>query len=518
MAKSKGGSLLSSIKLKKTKSQSLQYQLYSKLRDMILNGSLAEGERLPASRVLALELEISRTTVIYVFDRLTSEGLVVSKTGSGSFVKDVFYQQQQLLQPARRKSKKANTDAPEPDQSMQGTSAELASSSVLPLPKVSQSFLKKAQQLPMPISHSVQQSFSTAIPAIDAFPLPVWARLVAKHSRLPNLTRYNSSKGSRALRQAISSHLHADRGMVCDAEQIYITSGAHQAFSFLAQLLIDPGDKVWIENPGSRVARNGLLQSEPVLIPVPVDNEGFDVESAQKLSLDFKVATVTPSHQQPRGVLLGLARRLALLKAADQANAWVIEDDYDGELFYHHEPLPTLFSLSQAQRVITVGTFSKTIFPALRLGYFVVPKHLVNSIDNVINSFLAAVPLPIQAALAEFIKAGYFATHIRRSKKLYLERYQAITHGIERDLNEYLAPIPTSTGFHLLALFKQSHSEQGIAESALLENILVRQLNNYCCEAVSEKGIALGFGCITPEQIDVSIKKLATVFQRGAPL
>ncbi|MFT5707747.1 MAG: GntR family transcriptional regulator/MocR family aminotransferase [Oceanospirillaceae bacterium] len=509
MAKSKGGSLLSSIKLKKTKSQSLQYQLYSKLRDMILNGSLAGGERLPASRVLALELEISRTTVINVFDRLISEGLVESKTGSGSFVKDVFYQQQQLLKSARRKSKKTNSEVFELDQSIAGTS-----SSALQRPKVSQSFLKKAQQLPMPISHSVQQSFSTAIPAIDSFPLPVWARLVAKHSRLPNLTRYNSSKGSHALRQAISSHLHADRGMVCDAEQIYITSGAHQAFSFLAQLLIDPGDKVWIENPGSRVARNGLLQSEPVLIPVPVDNEGFDVESAQKLSADFKVATVTPSHQQPRGVLLSLARRLALLKAADQANAWVIEDDYDGELFYHHEPLPTLFSLSQAQRVITVGTFSKTIFPALRLGYFVVPKHLVNSIDNAINSFLPAVPLPIQAALAEFIKAGHFATHIRRSKKLYLERYQAITHVIERDLNEYLAPIPTSTGFHLLALFKQSHCEQGIADRALLENILVRQLNNYCCEAVSEKGIVLGFGCITPEQIDVSIKKLATVFQR----
>ncbi len=507
MAKSKGGSLLSSIELKKTQSQSLQYQLYSKLRDMILNGSLPGGERLPASRVLALELEISRTTVINVFDRLNSEGLVEAKTGSGSFVKDVFYQQQQLLQSSRRKSKYTKVNAVE-------LTREQSSEFALSLPKVSQSFIKKSQQLPMPISHSVQQSFSTAIPAIDAFPLSVWARLVAKHSRLPNLTRYNSSKGSRALRQAIASHLHADRGMICDAEQIYITSGAHQAFSFLAQLLIDPGDKVWIENPGSRVARNGLLQSAPLLIPVPVDSQGLDVEFAQRVAADFKVATVTPSHQQPRGVLLSLARRLSLLKAADQANAWVIEDDFDGELFYHHQPLPTLFSLSQAQRVITVGTFSKTIFPALRLGYFVVPQHLVNSIDSSINSFLPAVPLPIQAALAEFIKAGHFATHIRRSKKLYLERYQAISYAIEQHLNEYLEPIATSTGFHLLALFKQLHSEQAIADSALQENILVRQLNNYCTQAVSEKGIVLGFGCITPEQIDVSIKKLATVFQR----
>ncbi len=497
MAKSSGGSLLSAIKLDKKAGKSLQYQLYIALRDMILNGSLHGGERLPASRVLAEELSISRTTVISVFDRLTSEGLLESRTGSGSFVKDVFSQQKKLI-----------SSLHPPTKTIQTNSADSGKR-----PMVSRSFLKKASQLPAPVAHSVSQSFSTAIPAIDAFPLPLWARLVAKHSRLPDLTRYNSSKGSAALRHAIASHLHTDRGLVCDAEQVYITSGAHQAFSFLAHLLLDPGDKVWIENPGSRVARNGLLQSEPELIPVPVDDEGINVAAGQQLTRDFRLATVTPSHQQPRGVLLSLPRRLALLEAADQANAWIIEDDYDGELFYNKEPLSTLFSLSQQQRVIHVGTFSKTIFPALRLGYFVVPDHLVESVDKVINSFLPAVPLPVQAAVAEFIENGHFATHIRRSKKLYEERYHAMMHNIDRHLAEYLNPIPTATGFHLLNLFRHDCDEAALTQAASERGILVRPLSNYCAAAVEERGIALGYGCIRPDEFNASCATLADAFR-----
>lgn len=495
MAKSSGGSLLSSIQLDKQATDSLQHQLYTALRDMILNGSLRGGERLPASRVLAQELAISRTTVIGVFDRLTSEGLLESRTGAGSFVMDVFSEQKKLLSSLQ--------------QEKSGTAQALQQR-----PAVANSFLTKARQLPSPVTHSVSQSFSTAIPAIDAFPLNLWARLVSRHSRSASMTRYNSSKGSLALRQAIAAHLHTDRGLICDADQVYITSGAHQAFSFLAQLLIDPGDKVWIENPGSRVARNGLLQAAPQLIPVPVDDEGLDVAAGQQQARHFRLATVTPSHQQPRGVLLSLARRLALLEAADQVNGWIIEDDYDGELFYQKEPLPTLFSLSQLQRVIHVGTFSKTIFPALRLGYFVVPPHLVEEIDKAINSFLPAVPLPLQAAVAEFIGNGHFATHIRRSKKLYEERYQALSSAIDRHLAEYLAPVPTATGFHMLSLFRQAIDEARLTSTAAEMGLLVRPLANYCAAPVSESGIAMGFGCIQPDDLFSSCQQLAKAFQQ----
>jgi len=496
MAKSSGGSLLSSIVLQRDTKQSLQYQLYCQLRDMILNGQLMTSERLPASRVLATELGISRTTVINVYDRLTSEELLVSKTGSGSFVNDVFAQQQRSIA-TNLEDQATNTDPKNSEH-----------------PLLSKSFIRKSKLQPKPIQHSTSQTFSTAMPAIDVFPLALWSRIVARHSRLTNLTGYNSSKGSKALRQAIASHLHADRGMQCNYQQVYITSGAHQAFSFLAQLLLDPGDKVWIENPGSRVALNGLSQIDPELVPVPVDDQGFDVKAALALCADFKVATVTPSHQQPRGVLLSLARRLALIEAADSANAWIIEDDYDGELFYNHEPLPTLFSLSNSQRVITVGTFSKTLFPALRIGYFVAPMHLVASIDKVINSFLPAVPLPMQEALAEFIRDGHFATHIRRSKKLYIARYQAILSSIELHLSDYLTPIPTTTGFQLLALFKQPFDEQEVASAALQYNVLVRPLGNYCSKAVTERGIALGYGCTSVVEINSAIEKLSLVFKQ----
>ena len=214
---------------------------------------------------------------------------------------------------------------------------------------------------------------------------------------------------------------------------------------------------------------------------------------------------------------MSLARRLELLNAADKANAWIIEDDFDGEFFYAKRPLPTLFSIARNERVIYVGTFSKSMFPSLRLGYFVVPDNLVERLDRSVASYLPAVPLLIQAAMAEFIDSGHFATHIRKAKRAYRERYRALSSAVEKHMSDYLDLIPTETGFHALALFKKDYDERHIADRAMQAGLLVRPLSNYCIKPLeSTRGIALGYGCVTPPQIEAAVIRLREIFEAAA--
>jgi GntR family transcriptional regulator / MocR family aminotransferase len=467
--------------------------LYDVLSDLILNGTLPSGHRLPSSRVLADEIEVSRTTTVTVYDRLISEGLLVSKIGSGSFVSSVLNQRLLALDSVKPKNRESETVSP----------------------KLSKAFNKMSKWLPIPVEFSDSQAFSTSIPAVDAFPWNLWARLMARHSRKQELARYDSSKGYLPLRRAIAAHLRTERGLVCSPEQVFVTNGTQQAFSFLGEILIDPGDTIWFENPGSRVARTGLSARAARLVAVSVDADGLNVDEANTLAPDFRLVSVTPSHQQPRGSIMSLERRIALLNAADRANAWIIEDDFDGEFFYAKQPLPTLFSVARSQRVIYVGTFSKSMFPSLRLGYFVAPENLVEPLDRSINSYLPAVPSQNQAALAEFIEQGHFSAHIRKVKNLYQERYQALASAIHRHLDEYLELVPTETGFHALTLFKGDFDETEVTEEAGRSNLLVRPLMNYCIKPVaSAKGIVLGYGCVTPTQIEQAVIRLQTVFNK----
>ena len=492
MVKSVAGTLFGSIDLQRGCPDYLHTQLYNALRELILNGVLKSEQRLPSSRVLAEELAISRTTVLTVYDRLNSEGLLYAKTGAGSFVSAILKQRQHTL-----------------DRAVTEENASLDTS-----PPLSRAFRDMYRRLPIRVEISNPQAFSTAIPAIDIFPMALWSRLVSRYSRRLDLVRYISSKGYPPLLNAIAAHLRTERGLECRPEQIYITSGAQQALFFLGEILLDPGDTVWFENPGARVARYGFSARGARLVPVPVDDEGLVVEKAVAAAADFKLVSVTPSHQQPRGSIMSLSRRLELFNAADKANAWIIEDDFDGEFFYAKKPLPTLFSIARNRRVIYVGTFSKSMFPSLRLGYFVIPDSLIEKLDQSIGSYLPAVPLLIQAAVAEFIEKGHFATHIRKAKKAYLERYQALSAGIHKYLGEYLELIPTETGFHALALFKKDIDERRVADAAMQSGVLVRPLSNYCIEPMTDvKGIALGYGCVTPDQIEASVIELARVFE-----
>lgn len=495
MVKGVAGTLFGAINLNREEPRFLHSQLYDALREMILDGVLHSEQRLPSSRVLAEELVISRTTVVTVYDRLNTEGLVYSKTGAGSFVSSILKQRQLTIDGVVPPNNEAPSNAP----------------------TLSRAFTETYENLPTRVEMSNPQAFSTAIPAIDVFPMNLWSRLVSRYSRQHDLVRYISSKGHPPLLNAIAAHLHTERGLQCGPDQVFITSGAQQAFNFLSEILLDPGDKVWFENPGSRVARHSFSARGAELVPIPVDDEGLEVDQAIATAPQFKLVSVTPSHQQPRGSIMSLSRRLELLNATDKANAWIIEDDFDGEFFYAKRPLPTLFSIARNKRVIYVGTFSKSMFPSLRLGYLVVPDNLTDKLNRAVGSYLPAVPLLIQAAVAEFIEKGHFATHIRKAKKVYLERYTALSQSVEMHLSEYLELIPTETGFHALALFKKEFEERRIAEMAMQENLLVRPLSNYCIEPLKDiKGIALGYGCVTPDQIEASVIKLKQIFDRAS--
>ena len=495
MVRNVAGTLFGSINLDRDDPSFLHTQLYNSLREMILDGVLKSEQRLPSTRVLAEELAISRTTAITVYDRLTSEGLLYSKTGAGSFVSSILKQRELTLEGVMNSERSESSDSP----------------------ALSRAFREMYPRLPPRVELSSPQAFSTAIPAIDVFPMERWSRMISRYSRRRDLVRYISSRGYDPLRTALAAHLHTERGLQCRPQQIYITSGAQEAFSFLAGILLDPGDTVWFENPGSRVARYSFNVRGAKLVPVPVDEQGLQVEYAAAASPQFKLASVTPSHQQPRGSIMSLARRLELLNAADKANAWIIEDDFDGEFFYAKRPLPTLFSIARNERVIYVGTFSKSMFPSLRLGYFVVPDNLVERLDRSVASYLPAVPLLIQAAMAEFIDSGHFATHIRKAKRAYRERYRALSSAVEKHMSDYLDLIPTETGFHALALFKKDYDERHIADRAMQAGLLVRPLSNYCIKPLeSTRGIALGYGCVTPPQIEAAVIRLREIFEAAA--
>ena len=361
MVKRAGGALLLSISIDPDSRRPVSIQLYVALRDLILSGGFAVGERLPASRTLARQLGLSRTTVIDAFDRLTAEGLIESRVGAGAFV-----------------SRALEAERPRPQGATAGPAVQPPPARLSRAMTQAVSLFAERRRLP-----SAARAFTTALPAFEAFPMAQWARLAARHWRgsRNDVMGYGEPFGHPALRQAIALHLRANRGIGYDAEQIFIVGGAQQAFHLIGLTLLDPGDKVWFENPGAIGARNSLIASGAELVPVPVDEHGLRVAEGLRLSPQFRLAFVTPSHQQPLGTVMSLERRFALLHAAEQAGAWIIEDDYDGEFSFGGPPLPTLKSVDTTGLVIYVGTFSKSLFPSLRLGYVLAPPALVAELD-----------------------------------------------------------------------------------------------------------------------------------------
>ena len=490
MVKHAGGSLLLSIRIDHDAPQLLSTQLCVALRDIILTGGLAAGERLPATRTLARDLKLSRTTTIEAFSRLTAEGLIESRTGSGTFVSSVLA-----------------TTRPKPPKAAPPT-LPLAAPRLSTVMAQAIARFGERQRLP-----HAPRAFTTALPAFDAFPMAQWARLSTKYWRgaRDDVMGYGDPYGAPALRRAVASHLRANRGITCDPEQVFIVGGAQQAFHLIGAMLLNPGDKVWFENPGAIGARNSLIASGAELVPVPVDDEGLCVAAGLQLAPKFRLAFVTPSHQQPLGSVMSLKRRFALLHSAEQANAWVIEDDYDGDFFFGGRPPPTLKSVDTTGLVIYVGTFSKSLFPALRLGYLLAPPALVDTFRIVMSKFLQGVPSHTQSVAAEFIDEGHFAAHTRRMRQTYQERHDALVHAASRHLKGLLDVVPTDSGLHTVGYLARALHEVDVSQDAERRGIAASPIGRFAIAPVVVNGLVLGFGSVAPKAIEAGVKVLASV-------
>lgn len=499
MVKRAGGSLLLSVQIDHAAPQPVSTQLCMALRELILTGGFQPGERLPASRTLAKDLGLSRTTVIEVFDRLTAEGLVESRTGSGTFISAALA---------------ANRPMPPSPRAAIAPAAASAGAPVLSavMGQAVQRFGTR-QRLP-----HVTRAFTTALPAFDAFPVAQWARISAKVLRGARdaLMGYGDPNGSPQLRRAIAAHLRTNRGITCDADQLFIVGGAQQAFHLIAATLLNPGDRVWFENPGAIGARNSLIAAGAELVPVPVDAEGLSVEAGLRLSPQFRLAFVTPSHQQPLGCVMSLERRFALLQAAAQAGAWIIEDDYDGEFFFGGRPPPTLKSVDTTGLVLYVGTFSKSLFPALRLGYLLAPPQLVDTFRAIMSHFLQGVPSHTQAVVAEFIDEGLFAAHLRRMRALYQERHACLLAACGQHLGGLLDIVPTHGGLHTIARLPADRAETAVAQAAEQRQLSTSPIGRFAITPTTDNGLVLGFGSVPPMAIEAGVRVLQQVLAARA--
>lgn len=481
--KHSAGALLSSIKLDPDSGKAIGVQLYMALRDIILSGGLRAGERLPATRILARELGVSRTTVIDAIERLAVEGMLVSRVGAGTFVSDALEAQR----PAHAETNSTqNSRKPRLSYTMTHAATAYAKRNWLP--------------------HEAR-AFVTALPALDAFPMAHWARLSARHLRgaRGQVMGYGQPKGLLALRRAIATHLSALKGIRCHEEQIFITCGAQHGFALIGHLLLNPGDRVWMENPGASGARNAFLAEGAELVPVDVDEEGMVVTDGLAKSPHFRLAFVTPTHQQPLGHVMSLARRFELLRAVEQAQGLVIEDDYDGEFYFENAPQPALYATDTSGRVLYVGTFSKSLFPSLRLGFILVPERMVGVFDQTFSAWATGPSTATQAIVADFMDEGHFATHIRLMRRLYKARYDA--------LREAAATLPdtvhlqsTKSGFHAPAYLAPHVDAQAVVDQAAEKGVILAPLSRYCLAPIRQNGLVFGFGSAPPEDLKKGIE------------
>jgi GntR family transcriptional regulator/MocR family aminotransferase len=354
------------------------------------------------------------------------------------------------------------------------------------------------------------------LPAIDNFPFDIWSKLAAHCWRnpAPDLLCYGDPHGYQPLREAIASYLKAARGVKCEADQIVIVSGSQQALDLTARILMDPGDAVCIEDPGYLGARHAFVGAGAQLVPIAVDDEGLQVEAAIAHNQDIRLVYVTPSHQYPMGVTMSLVRRLTLLEWATRKGMWIVEDDYDSEYRYTGRPLAALQGLDETGRVIYIGTFSKVLLPSLRLGYLVVPPTLVETFVKARSLADRHSPSIDQAILAQFMHEGHFTRHIRRMKKLYMERQTVLVEAVRRELHGALQIPPTQGGLHVAGRLAPDMDDRLVSQQVQLLGIDTPPLSAYGLSQPPLNGLVLGYAGIEPEAIQAGIQQIARAIER----
>lgn len=499
--------------------QGLTRQLYQALRQRVLDGRLASGTRLPASRDLAAALAISRNSVVRAYDQLYAEGFIEGRVGDGTYVARLPEKSLPLEKLSTKLSTGFSTGL-----STTLSTIPLINTGVTSSKVIHKGALARVERHPLAKPPSgPPRAFRVGVPAFDLFPFAVWAKLQAAFWRKPDLQLlcYGEAAGEPRLRELIAAYLRSSRGLHCTAEQIVITSGAQQAISLCAQLLVEPGDGVAVENPGYRAARNAFAVAGARVQGVAVDSDGMRCAELALLE-DCRLAYVTPSHQYPTGATMSLARRLELLAWAERTGGWIVEDDYDGEYRYSGTPLAPLAALDRQGRVLYVGTFGKIAFPALRLGYLVLPPPLVEVFSQRRALDMRHSEVSTQAVMAEFMAAGHFQRHIRRMRRAALGRLNALIASWPVDIPGCAALPSVVAGLHLTVRVQSLARERELIEQAASVGVEISGLSGYWIEGstlpeAQRAGLVLGFAAVPEAAIATALRDLERVWRRSAP-
>jgi GntR family transcriptional regulator/MocR family aminotransferase len=457
----------------------LHRQLYEALRRAMLDGKLSAGDRLPSSRELTLDLGMSRNTVVAALNQLAVEGYLVSHVGSGTFVNDG------VPKVATRRPSAQQNQAAKLSRRGQALSTTFC-----------------AQQLEI-------QPFTPGIADFSAFPVSLWQRLQNKHWRMtyPDMLDYNDSGGYAPLRRTVANYLRVSRSVPLEVEQVIVTSGTQQSMELCAQLLADHDDTVWLEDPAYWGAVKAFMATGLKLHPVAVDQHGIAPQVKDEASAP-RLIYVTPSHQYPTGAVMSLARRHQILLIARQHKAWVLEDDYDSEFRFSGPPISSLAGLDTDERVLYMGSFSKVLYPGLKLGYLVVPKSLVAAFKQAHYDLNRPGQMPLQAALAEFIEMGHFASALRRARQGYAERRRCLLAALQPCLGKQAQITGAEQGLHLCLRLPDSTDDKALAHRIGALGLTVRPLSAYCLARRDAKGLVIGYG----------YAPLAEIERHGPPL
>lgn len=487
------------LNLDRQSERPLHQQLYEELRQAILSQRLLPNQRLPSTRALAKSLGLSRITVTQSYERLLSEGYLQTIVGSGTYVcpqiPDELLRSTQLEPTPRQKF---------PEIALSAYGENLLNQPFSLLPETKRSI-----------------SFRYGRPALEQFPIKLWRSLLSHHCRadISWLDYATDFRGYQPLRQAISRYLSRARAVQCDPDQIVITNGTQQALDLIMRLLINPGETIAVEDPGYVSAKRIFLSHRVKLLPIPVDESGLVVEklafnssSAQMQSI--RCVYVTPSHQFPTGAILSLPRRLELLSWAQQTGALILEDDYDSEYRYGHRPIPALQGLAQSDSVLYMGTFSKVLFPSLRIGYLVLPPHLVALFAQA--KWLCDRQLPglEQRVLTDFIEQGHLESHIRKMRSFYDQNRHILVQSLKFHFGEQVTILGEQAGIHVMIRLQVSLSNAEIIRRAVNQNVEIMSaqphyLHSSNNDSYRQGEFILGYSELSSDQIQEGIRRLA---------
>jgi len=476
--------LLTHLPIERSSKTPLHRQIYDGLRKAILEGMLRPGQRVASTRALAAELGVSRLPVLTAYEQLLHEGYIEGRPGSGTFV-----------------------CAAPPDRMLRARDEQRP-----PRPK------RRAARRRVPLGRDEGgiRPFRVTLPALDEFPHELWARLVARHARhiAPVHLAYGDPAGVGALRAAVAEHLRTARAVRCEAEQVLIVSGSQAALRVCASVLFRHGDRVAIEEPGYPGAHAAVRASGAELVPVPVDEEGINVAALAALRTRIRAVYVTPSHQYPLGASMSAARRLALLDWATQRGAWILEDDYDSEYRYVSRPLGALQGIDTNDRVVYIGTFSKVLFPALRVGYLVVPRSLWDSFLDARDALDVFSSTLYQLVLAEFLEEGHFARHLRRMRGIYLRRRDAMLEGLARHCADVLTVVNADAGLHLPTILSTGQRDTAVLQRMTERGLTGVVLSKCYVGPTSRNGLLLGFGGFDERTLLTATRTLGQVLRQ----